>query len=69
MIRRQDRECVTQGLIFERISVDGVAPAEPTLLEVCGRKGKSRVQRMRFKKDVAQTFNVAEVSSRTWYES
>jgi len=68
VIRRQDRECVTQGLIFERQSVDGVLPEEPTLTEVCGMRGKSRIQRMRFKMDVANTFKVAEVYSRTWFD-
>ena len=69
VIRRQDKECFTQGLVFERLSIDGVAPAEETLSEVCGEKGKSRVQRMRFKMDVAQTFWVAEVVSRSEFES
>jgi len=27
VIRRQDKECFTQGLVFERISIDGVTPA------------------------------------------
>jgi len=44
-------------------------PEEPTLTEVCGMRGKSRVQRMRFKMDVANTFKVAEVYARTWYDS
>ena len=55
--------------MFERLSIDGVTPAEETLTEVCGLKGKSRVQRMRFKMDVAQTFLVAEVVSQTEFES
>ena len=55
--------------MFERLSIDGVAPAEETLSEVCGEKGKSRVQRMRFKMDVAQTFKVTEVVSQTEYET
>jgi hypothetical protein len=54
--------------MFEMISGDGAAQAEPTLTEVCGSEKKSRIQRLRFKMDVAQTFKVAEVFAKTWYD-
>ncbi len=43
VIRREDRECVTQGLVFERRIVENGLPEEPTLTEVCGWRGKSRL--------------------------